>query len=266
MSPFNESQHLPRPPSGPTWAALREHYGKDVKDICEIDFDLRSATFHTPSSAVEKSQLMAWRTDLNEWAFQKGLLDGAKNVSISDWDVDLGVRLVADIGTLPEFLHPETWCWIATNLLPHFVVFRWGWPALEDGEVPNTASRWVRFGRDLRNGLRLATHRIFTYGEELSRLATEQEFQSIQYRPAYGLDQRVARLILQTLVEAAADRNSNYGKNGGSRALDCNEVCIELRVLNSMRPLCFASDSQIVTVVHEVIERLPQLRRSSRQQ
>jgi len=103
-------------------------------------------------------------------------------------------------------------------------------------------------------------HRILTYGPDLAARASEQEFQSIQNRPAFGLNQRVARVVMQTLVDAYDDSNSNYGKNGGTRALDNNDVCIELRVINSLRPLCFASDDSVIEIVKQVVERLPDLR------
>ena len=262
MTNFKPDQHLPRPQPGPSWESLRDLWRRDPVKLIEVPVDLRAASFHSPERRVDESQLLDWRSDLNKWAFEHGFPEKLGEISRSNWDVDLGLRLREDTKFLPEALHPDVWCWIATYLLPHFVVYRWDWPSPNEGEAPRGAAKWARFGRDLRNGLRLSVHRVVTYGEQVARLASEQEFQSIQYRPAYGLDQRVARLILETLVEAFEDPNSNYGKNGGSRALDCNDVCIELRVLNSMRPLCFASDRQVVAIVHQVIERLPELRRA----
>jgi hypothetical protein len=262
MKFFGDDLHFPRPAPGPLWEPLRDAYLREPRKMLEQPFDLRAAVFHSTDRRVSDGQLKEWRTDLYSWATDHGFPQKLDGTTRSDWDVDLGVRLWADTGHLPEATHPDVWCWIAIHLLPHFVVYRWGWPTSDTDEAPIGAAKWSRFGRDLRNGLRLAVHRVRTYGEDLARLASEQEFQSIQYRPAYGLDQRVARVILETLVESYTDKDSNYGKNGGNRALDCNDVCIELRVVSSMRPLCFASDLEIAATVRSVIDRLPELRRT----
>lgn len=103
-------------------------------------------------------------------------------------------------------------------------------------------------------------HRIMTYRPDIAGRASKQEFQSTQYRPAFGLEQRVARIVMRTLVDAYDDPMSNYGKSGGTQALDNNDVCIELRVINSLRPLCFASDDGVDAIVKQVVERLPGLR------
>ncbi|MEP2372304.1 hypothetical protein [Ilumatobacter sp.] len=226
-----------------------------------MPIDLRRAEFHPAGDRqVSQDELVAWRDDLNAWAHDRGYPSALNSERRSTWDVELGARLIEDTSGLSEALHPDVWCWIATHLLPHFVVYRWGWPNLKDGSPPAGRSEWARFGPDLRNALRLAMHRILTYGPDLAARASEQEFQSIQYRPAFGLDQRVARIVLHTLVEAFDDPNSNYGKNGGTRSLDNNDVCIELRVINSLRPLCFVSDENLVQIVHDVVKRLPDLR------
>lgn len=262
MSWFEDDTHFPRASGSGTWRPLRDLYGKGAEQLIEIPIDLKRAEFHPAGGhRVTESRLLEWRADLNDWAYDNGFPAKLNGQRSSDWNVALGLRLVTDTRNIPEALHPAVWCWLATNLLPHLVVHRWGWPALVDGEPPDGREQWARFGLDLRNGLRLAVHRIVTYGPELARRATEQEFQSIQYRPAFGLDQRVARLVLWSLVEAVDDPRSNYGKHGGDRTNDANDVCIELRVVNSLRPLCFASDSQVVRIVHEIIDRLPTLRR-----
>jgi hypothetical protein len=232
--------------------------------MIEIEFDLRVAHFYPEGQQVSRSALEDWRRDLNAWAFAAGFPAERTLEQTSDWDVELGQRLLEDTAALPERLHPYVWTWLATRLLPHFVVYRWGWPDLKDGEVPALATPWSRFGPTDKNGLRLAMLRVMTYGAEVARRATEQEFQSIQYRPAYGLDRRVARVVLETLVTAAADPRSNYGKNGGNRSKDGNFVCMELRLLNSMQPLCFKSDTEVSEVVSAVIDRLPELRSADR--
>lgn len=257
---FSADQHLPRPLPGPAWEPLRNLHGRKPHEIEKNEFNLREATFHTPDRRVSDKQLTDWREDLNRWAYDRGFPANLDDAKRSDWDVAIGVRLLADTKHMPEGLNGDVWCWITTHLLPHLVVYRWGWPAAVDREAPIGQAKWDRFGPTLKNGLRLAVHRIVTYGEDIARRATENEFQSIQYRPAYGLDQRVARLILGTLVEASEDPSSNYGKGNGNRTLDSNLLTKELRVLNSMRPLCFASDSAVVNTVRSVIDRLPDLR------
>jgi hypothetical protein len=261
MSPFAAEIFLPRSSGSTFWRPLVDIYGRPPEELSGLSFDLRRAEFHPAGlRRVSSAELTGWREDLESWARDRGYPSALNSERRSDWDVDLGQRLIQDIGYLPEAAHPDVWCWLATSLLPGFVVYRWGWPALKDGLPPTGRSSWARFGPDLRNALRLAVHRILTYGADIARRASEQEFQSIQYRPAFGLDQRVARIVLETLVEAYDDDGSSYGKNGGTRALDGNYVCIELRVINSLRPLCFASDDEVVRIVHETIERLPVLR------
>lgn len=262
MSRFEPGTHLPRLRGSTTWRPLLELYGKSVEELANLPIDLRRSEFHPAGERqATAEELVSWRDELNEWAAARAFPQQLNTERRSAWDVDLGLRLLRDTDGLPEATHPDVWCWLATNLLPHFVVFRWGWPPLNEGAPPGGRSSWARFGGDLRNGLRLAMHRITTYGPDIAHRASEQEFQSIQYRPAFGLDQRVARVVLGTLVDEWDDPNSNYGKNGGTRALDNNDVCIELRLVNSLRPLCFSTDEEIKAIVRDVIKRLPSLRR-----
>jgi hypothetical protein len=229
----------------------------------EVDVDLRHAEFHPAGSRrVTQAELLEWRDDLNRWAKEREFPSALNMARRSTWDVELGQRLLADVEGIPEAHHPDVWCWIATHLLPHLVVYRWGWPAARNGQAPTGRSAWARFGGDLRNGLRLAMHRIQTYGPDTAAKASEQEFQSIQYRPAFGLDPRVARIVMDTLLDCYDDPDSNYGKHGGTRALDNDDVCIELRLINSLRPLCFATDAQVREIVLDVVERLPSIRKT----
>lgn len=264
MTCFEPGTHLPRLSGSTTWRPLLDHHGKPAEALSNLAIDLRRAEFHAAGGhQVTEDDLLRWRDELNDWAYARSFPSPLNTERRSDWDVDLGLRLLEDTEGLPEAAHPDVWCWLATNLLPHFVVYRWGWPGRREGDAPEGRSPWARFGGDLRNGLRLAMHRIATYGPEIARRASEQEFQSIQYRPAFGIDQRVARVVLQTLVDAWDDPKSNYGKNKGTRALDGNYVCIELRIVNSLRPLCFFKDEEIQATVLDIIERLPSLRNSS---
>lgn len=263
MTRFPEGTHFPRLSGTTSWRSLVEVFGKSAEEVSELPFDLRRAEFHPAATRhVAASELESWRADLNTWAYSRAFPSRLNMERRSAWDVELGTRLLADCEGLPEAAHPDVWCWLATSLLPHLIVYRWGWPEPSDGRPPQGSGAWYRFGTDHRNGLRLAMHRIATYGPDLSGRASEQEFQSIQYRPAFGLDQRVARIVLQTLVDSFDDPTSNYGKNGGTRALDANFVCIELRIVNSLRPLCFASDEDITSIVCDAIKRLPSLRQS----
>jgi hypothetical protein len=253
---------MPRQSGNTTWRALLEHHGKPAEEIANLEVSLRYSEFHPVGERqVSVEELRSWRDELNDWAFERAFPSPLNAERRSAWDVDLGLRLLEDTHGLPEAMHPDVWCWLATHLFPHFIVYRWGWPAGREGAPPEGRSPWARFGGDLRNGLRLAMHRILTYGPDIARRASEQEFQSIQYRPAFGLDQRVAQVVLRSLVDAWDDPKSNYGKNNGTRALDGNYVCIELRIVNSLRPLSFSSDEEIEKIVRGIIDRLPSLRR-----
>lgn len=262
MSIFDSYLYLPRLSGAGFWKALQAIHGQNVESLTEQSFNLQQATFHAAGDQISERELRDWRFDLNIWAREQGFPYEMNAEKKSAWDVELGKRLCEDLKDLPESSHPHVWCWIAVNLLPHFVVHRWGWPSPQDGqETPTGSAKWARFGPDLRNGLRLAAYRIATYGEDLASDASEQEFQSLQNRPSYGRDRRVARVILQTLVDSYADRNSNYGKNGGTRALDCDDICQELQRVNSMRPFCFRTDSEVQKLVSDAIKRLPEYRR-----
>jgi len=267
VSALGANERLPRERNHSSWAQLAGSYGRAAEELKSANFDLRLAHFAPHGSdRVSESGLRNWREALNEWAYdEKSFPAPLREDQKAAWDVDLGLRLVEDLDGHPEFYDPDVWCWFATHLLPHFVVHRWGWPKAIDGEVPKGRSSWSRFGNGDKNALFLSIHRVVTYGPDLAKRATQQEFQSIQYRPAYGLDQRVALVILKTLVDAYEDQGSCYGKKPdtskpGNRALDCNHVCIELRYINSLRPLCFATDDQIAEIVSETISRLPELR------
>lgn len=263
-TPLLQGVFLPRASGNTAWRPLLELHGQVPEKLIDNPFDLRRAEFHPAGDTrVTEKALQGWRDDLNVWAYEHrfpGQLDSERR---SEWDVDLGLKLLDDTREIPEVLHPDVWCWLAVHLLPHFVVYRWGWPTATNSELPTGREPWARFGTDLRNGLRLTLHRIITYGADLAHRASEQEFQSIQYRPAFGLDQRVARVVLRTLVDENDDPSSNYGKNGGTRALDANFVCIELRLTNSLQPLCFSSDARVADTVRSVIEELPELRRDN---
>lgn len=232
-----------------------------LEEIARLDVDLKHALFH-PSfdERVETSRLLSWRDDLDSWASDMGYPNKMSERRRAAWDVALGERLLTDTAELSEAEDPTVWCWLATHLLPHLVVYRWGWPAGSPETGPTGRDPWTRFGPTDKNGLLLARQRVAIYGRELALHASEQEFQSIQYRPAFGLDRRVARVILEILVEAAQDMSSNYGRQGSTRSDDADDVCVELRIINSMRPFCFLSDDAIAEIVRETIERLPEIR------
>lgn len=261
MGFFAGPSHLPRA-GAQYWQPLAELHGTSLDDLENLSIDIRRAEFHPASELrVTEAELLAWREDVNAWAHDWGYPSKLTDARRSEWDVQLGSRLLADTSSLPEAQHPSVWCWLATNLFPHFGVYRWGWPEKRGDDAPTGRTAWARFGPSDKNGLLLVRQRIQVYGPELTLKATEQELQSIQYRPAFGLDPRVARVVLETLLAEWEDPTSNYGKNGGTRALDADDVCIEVRVINSLRPLCFATDDEIVSIVKDAVERLPSYRK-----
>lgn len=251
---------LPR--SGPYEAAqtLEALHGSSVEAIADVDFDLAMAHFH-PSQGdtipVTSQHLLQWREGLNawardEWGFPSPFGTQADRFA---WDVALGSRLRHDLAGAPELLHPNVWCWIASALLPHLVVHRYGWPTSEG------SGRWRRFGPTSNNALRLPVYRDAVYGAELTLRASQQELQSILNRPSYGNDPRVARIVLGTLLAAHDDRErSGYGVGEPGRAIDADLVLQELRVRNSLRPLCFLVDDDVESEVRDAIASLPELR------
>lgn len=265
MVRFDATTFFPRSSGSAFWSPLAQSFGSDLDELAKKRIDLRSAEFHPRGERrVMENELVEWREELNEWAYGAGFPSTMNLAQRSTWDIELGIKLLQSTTVLPESLHPDVWCWIAVHLLPHFVVHRWGWPASADGKPPRSWSKWARFGPGPRNGLRLAIHRVGTYGPDLARRANQEEFQSIQNRPAFSLDQRVSRAILSTILDALDDPTSHYGKSKdgqlGHRRMDANLVGMELRFINSMRPLCFATDEEISAIVNEVIGRLPNLR------
>lgn len=260
MAPDLAGRLFPR--SGPYEAAqaLEAQHGSSVESIANVDFDLSRAHFHPSqgdATRVEEKQLRRWRDDLNawardEWGFPSPFSSQADRFA---WDVALGTRMRDDLRGLPELLHPNVWCWIASALLPHLVVHRYGWPT-SDG-----SGRWRRFGPNSNNALRLPVYRDLVFGPELTLRASQQELQSILNRPSYGNDPRVARIVLAGLVDAYEDRaRSGYGEGEPGRAIDADLVLQELRVRNSLRPLCFLADDDVVAEVETVIASLPTLR------
>lgn len=265
MSRFDPTTFFPRSSGSSFCRQLVEIFDLDLDQLANIDVDLRNAEFHPSGERrVDKDELIKWRDSLNEWAYDQGFPSPMNLVQRNNWDVDLGVKLLDDLRVIPESSHPGVMCWIAVHLLPHFIVHRWGWPEKHNGQAPTARSKWARFGPDPRNGLRVAMHRVRTYGPDIARRANQEEFQSIQNRPAFSLDSRVARAILSTIVDALEDPNSNYAKNDDGqrvlRRMDANLVGIELRLINSMRPLCFVSDDGVAEIVRGVIAQLPELR------
>lgn len=265
MAPFGPDTHFPRASAPESARALVSIYGRRLDDIRELPLDLKVAEFHPlGKERVSEQGLLGWRNELNDWAANEGFPSEMDSNRRSEWDVLLGQRLIEDLRDAPEFLHPDVWCWIATFLLPHFVLYRWGWPKPIEGEPPKAVKTWARFGADARNGLRIAVNRILLYGPEISLKASEQEFQSIQNRPAFGADPRVAKVVMSAFMQALDDPDSNYGKNygdvPGDRSRDNNLACMELRLINSLRPLCFESDETINEITLDVVKRLPDLR------
>lgn len=257
---FEPNVHFPRS-SGGDWTRLRELHGRAPDEFTSEPFDLRSAEFHPAGEVrVSHARLEEWRYELNRWAFDHGFPGKLNEERRSRWDVLLGEKILEDTSEHPEAENPAIWCWIATHLLPHFVVHRWGWPEAKDGAPPETRGAWSRFGATDKNNFVMVRQRVLVYGADLAARASEQEFQSIQYRPAFGLDRRVARAILEALVEAASDPDSNYGRQGSTRSDDADDVCVELRIINSLRPFCFMSTERIRAIVRETIERLPEIR------
>ena len=266
MTHFESNTYFPRTSGNSFWRPLAAQRKTNLDDLSKIDIDLRRAEFHSQGERrVTGEELLAWRAELNDWAYDLGFPNDMNSAQKSNWDVELGTKLLDSLHGQPEYLHPDVLCWIAVNLLPHFVVYRWGWPTvMGNGEPPIGREKWNRFGTDHKNGLRLAMHRVMTYGPDIARRANQEEFQSIQYRTAFSLDRRVARAILSAIVDGLDDPKSNYGKNDngqpGDRREDANLIGIELRFINSMRPLCFASDEDIREIVNDTISRLPDLR------
>ena len=264
MPLFGSDTHFPRAKAQESARSLTLIYKKPLDDIRERPFNLQTAEFHPlGKERVSEQDLLNWRNELNDWAADEGFPSQMDANRRSEWDVLLGERLIEDLREVPEFLHPDVWCWIATYLLPHFAVYRWGWPqAVEDG--PSKASAWARFGSDGRNALRMVVNRILLYGPKIARRASEQEFQSIQNRPAFGADPRVAKVVMEAFMQALDDPNSNYAKNygdvPGDRSRDNNLACMELRLINSLRPLCFETDATISEITLDVVKRLPELR------
>lgn len=258
--PFDGDLHFPRA-SASDQSLLLEIHGQPVDEITEQPFDLRLAEFHPAArERVSAGSLGEWRTELNRWAHDQGFPAPLTERLRSRWNVRLGTRLLEDTEALPERENPAVWSWIAIHLLPHFVVYRWGWPAATPNGAPTRRSSWDRFGSSQKNALFLARYRVLVHGPELAEKALEQEFQSVEYRTAFGLDRRVARVILETLVSEAEDSRSNYGSQGSTRSDDADDVCVELRLINSLRPFSFLSDARIEQIVRETIERLPEIR------
>ena len=265
MTPFGPDIHFPRASAPESARSLVSIHGTRLDDIRDRSINLKVAEFHPlGKERVSEQELLSWREALNVWAADEGFPSQMDSSRRSEWDVLLGQRLIEDLKDSPEFLHPDIWCWIATYLLPHFVVYRWGWPRLNEGEPPKATGSWARFGSDARNGLRIAVNRILLFGPEVSLKASEQEFQSIQNRPAFGADPRVAKVVMEAFMQALDDPDSNYAKNygdvPGDRSRDNNLACMELRLINSLRPLCFESDETISEITLDVVKRLPELR------
>lgn len=208
---------------------------------------------------VERAAVLAWRDEVNEFVRER--LDFPVKMSRSrqaDFDVELGLRLLNDTREIEQFEHPAFWCWLATEVFPHLVVHRWGWPSLSDeGAAPTSKRAWRRFNTSLRNGLRLTVYRVGVLGEDIARRCDEQEFQDILERPAFGNDPRVARIILAGLADAFDERaTTGYGlggSDGPSRTDHAKRVAVLLRVWNAMRPLCFLPDEEIARLTLDAI-------------
>ena len=159
--------------------------------------------------------------------------------------------------TLADPVHPDVWCLIASHLLPHCGLSM-GMASSKPRSVGTKS--WNHFTAHPTNGLRMAINRILFYGEEIAREADSQEFQSLLGRPSFGSDPRVAKVVMATFIEEWKDPESNYGKHGGNRSIDNDIACTELRLINSLRPLCFESDETISEITKTVISELPELR------
>ena len=261
MTFFKDDQFFPRARGNSFWRDLVEKRTTSLDTLAEQPFTLSTADFHPAGNLrVSESELREWREDLNRWAYDNGFPSAMNAEQRNAWDVDLGVKLISDVQLMPEARHPDVWCWIAVNLLPHFIVHRWGWPNNKDGSSPEGSSKWARFGPTGRNGLILAINRVELFGEDIARKAQQEEFQSIQYRSSYSLDPRVARVVMNTLIDSRADESSSYARNGGTVRIDANLIGIQLWIANSMRPLCFVDNEEIQSIIHEIMKRLPELR------
>ncbi len=206
---------------------------------------------------AELSSLLGLRSELTDWAADAfgfpGALESEKRKA--DWNTELGLQLLQRLGEHAEGRHPNVHAWLASALVPHLVVHRWGWPETgRDGAVPSSPRKWSRFGMGLRNGLRLALYRVQVLGEDVARNANEQEFQDVLERPAFGNDPRVARTILARLIELHEDPRSSYGKAGLGRTAHCAAALPRLRTLNVLRPLAFLDERDIVDAVDRCVE------------
>ncbi|MCU1365753.1 MAG: hypothetical protein JWN39_1392, partial [Ilumatobacteraceae bacterium] len=135
MTRVDAGLHLPRATGSSTWRPLLPLVGQSPEFFIDNPIDIRRAEFHSGGEQrISESQLLAWRRDLNDWAYDRGFPAPLNTERRSAWDVELGVRLLEDTQELPEAFHPDVWCWLATHLLPHFIVYRWGWPSSTNGE------------------------------------------------------------------------------------------------------------------------------------
>jgi hypothetical protein len=211
--------------------------------------------FHT-GAPTSLTVLKDWRQEIIQWAtdehrYPEPLSAAGKR----SWNVALGERLALDLADSPEAGHPEVHCWLASRLFPDLVVWRWGEPSWSTGPDGTnlytlTPKSWWRFTTHRRNALRVVWWRATQLGRHVATHALEDEFLAVLGRPTIGADPRVARLVLEELIEQ--DRGG--ADDGGNRGEIAKAAMVHLRRRNALRPLRHLSDDRVRAMTAESLD------------
>lgn len=249
---------LPRLDTSAALSTLREMNGALAVELQSAEIRLSHPSQHwfPLGGRVASEELRALRRTLDGLAMEHGFpadlsVQREGMGSQAGWDRALGRALVDHLERMgaAELDHPDTWTWLGTTLLPHLIVWRWGWPHdPEELEAPRRRRRYERYIGTLRSGLRRPWYRTVMYAEDGHEYPdlNEDHLVQIEERPSLGAEPEVGRALLQGIVRAYAEGVLDPERqSAGQREEAVRQAARWLVAENVVMPLGLLEPSQL---------------------
>lgn len=196
----------------------------------------------TGPAKVARDRLLTLRDQLTTTARSAGYPDRTDK-GFREFDYRAAVLLYHFGVPLGQALRSDVWAWIAVDLVPHLVEWRWG-------KSEKTASVRRYGGIIQRNGIGRLWYRAHVMVDRSSkdpwtvlRLVNEDAHVQVLERTSVSKDTRVAKYLLEQWIRA-----------GGGEAVLRNSV-IRIRVKTMLIEVSVLSEQQLRALIDETIQQ-----------